>query len=318
MTDNPSLPILEENDKYKRFSKYIKAMEYPDLEVAISYRHTKVVIPVWNNMILWNYKHYEICHKWNVPFYIEEYTFEDEAEAILEICSHVLDNYAISYLLERYILGELYEIVKYIHHNSIPICHSRYFSNSEFDISNISVPTKCTISSAILGKHYNKLPSTIMEYGSLARSIDHIINVVPGAADAIFTDESYFSGVRLKEYSAKSDNMLKLELLNYARQKNNSQLMDNITKPQKSMTPKRGRPKKIPKIKNMPEYDRDADITRLIFTISAWSNSIARSTKSIDYKTASIQALNNLDSRLLELSTSINKLRKTIKEHTNV
>ena len=67
-------------------------------------------------------------------------------------------------------------------------------------------------------------------------------------------------------------------------------------------------------IKNMPDYDPDAEITGLTLTIPSWTNSINRTRNNSNLKTVSIKARMNLQHALFNLQATIDELLQAIKE----
>lgn len=67
-------------------------------------------------------------------------------------------------------------------------------------------------------------------------------------------------------------------------------------------------------IKNMPEYDPDAEITGLTLTIPSWANSINRTKSNTDLSSVSVKARTNLEHALFDLQTTIDDMLKAMKE----
>ena len=62
-------------------------------------------------------------------------------------------------------------------------------------------------------------------------------------------------------------------------------------------------------IKNMPDFDPDAEITGLTLTIPSWASSISRTQSNI-----SLKARMNLEHALFNLQATIEELLRAIKE----
>lgn len=316
MYNYTTLRKLKSNTLFKRLSGYLPESEYLRLEESIVYKRTPVTIPVWNDTILWNYSHYKICQQHKLAYEVKNYTFYNEADATVEVCCNTLDNKPTSQLLTKYAYGTLYGTFKKISSEFFKT-QNHYFSLEEIRGKYLLQINK-SITASVLANRYPPSASTFSDYYMLSRSIDHILELAPSIDRIIFDDDFAFSARSLVTLSRKSNNDIKLELINYAKKTNNIELLEEITKrPLDNNFRKRGRSKKIPLIKDMPTYDPDAEVSSLTFTISAWCNSIERTIKISDIEKTSTDALIKLDIQLDNLLKQIRKLRRTIKEAEN-
>lgn len=317
---NPELSLkqFESNKLYKRLSDCLTPTEFTELEESILYNKTPVTIPVWNNTILWNYPHYRICQRWKIPYNVEKYTFYNEYDATVEVCCTTLNNSSTAQIIIKYAYGTLYEAFKKISSECF-ITQNHFFTLEEIRGNYLHERVK-SIPASVLSSKYPPSPSSFEDYYYLSKSINHILEIFPIMEKKIFSNDVSFSGRFLINLSKKNNNEIKLDLINFARKNNDTQLINELTKLPSNNNlnvHKRGRPKKTPLIKDMPTYDPDAEISSLTFTISAWCNSIIRAMKVSNINTASITAIKNLDKQLEYLITLIRKLRRIIKEVEN-
>lgn len=307
---------LKSNELFKRLSNYITEPEYHEIEKAIIYKRTPVIIPVWNDIILWNYSHYKICKQHQIDYEIKKYIFYNEADATVEVCCNLLDSKPASLLLTKYLYGLLYSSLKNISSECFRT-YNHYFSLEEIRGTYL-IQRKKSIVASVISNRYPPSATSLGEYYLLSKSIDHILEIAPSLDQIIFFSDNTFSARALLNLSRKTNNEIKLELISYARKTNNSELLEELTKPTPDNNAiKRGRPKKTPLIKDMPTYDPDAEISSLTFTITAWCNSIDRTIKISNINTTSTDALIKLDIQLDNLLKQIRKLRRRIKEAEN-
>ena len=81
---------------------------------------------VWNNTIIDGHNRYDICVKYNIPFYIQTLEFEDRAEAIDWICANQLGRRNISIETRKYLIGKRYEMEKIIDKKYNPHGRNQY------------------------------------------------------------------------------------------------------------------------------------------------------------------------------------------------
>ena len=72
-----------------------------------------------------------------------------------------------------------------------------------------------------------------------------------------------------------------------------------------------------PAIKQVPEYDPDAEISSLTLTIPSWVSSIQRTTDQTDFSSITESANRKLQLQLLNLQSAILTLDDIIKEKTH-
>ena len=68
----------------------------------------------------------------------------------------------------------------------------------------------------------------------------------------------------------------------------------------------------IPSIRNLPQFDPDAEIASLTLTIPSWNSSIERVLKVSDFKIASDTAKNKLKYQLMCLISTTNNILKKL------
>ena len=71
-----------------------------------------------------------------------------------------------------------------------------------------------------------------------------------------------------------------------------------------------------PEIKQMPEYDPDAELSSLNLTIPMWIRSMKRSVSIINFKEASTNAQKKLSDTLTDLKDAADELEEKLKENT--
>ncbi len=71
-----------------------------------------------------------------------------------------------------------------------------------------------------------------------------------------------------------------------------------------------------PEIKQMPEYDPDAELSSLNLTIPMWIRSMKRSVSIINFKEASTNARKKLSDTLTDLKDAADELEEKLKENT--
>lgn len=141
---------------------------------------------------------------------------------------------------------------------------------------------------------YKKYPSTICKYSMFSRTIDEL-------ADS-YTD--YTDGVLSGKISIPYDNIYKLtsEAHKYGRKHTKIKIEDKTVSA---------------KIKIMPDYDPDADLTGLKLTIPSWIGSIERVRNSGNFKNATNDMKMQLASALKELDTAVENILKLMEENYN-
>ena len=310
--------------------------EYRLLEESILKDGCRDPIIIWQGIIVDGKNRYMICRQWDKPYKTTEKQFSCREEAMSWICANQLGRRNLSEEMRRYLIGKRYEMEKQIKRTNNqplwePIKKSDGTAESTKDMydanghlrdyrARMKNPTAERI-----GEEYHISHGTVEKYGRYSRAVDTISEVSPELAPQILEGSLKVS----------HDNIIALSKLDsqnmhrYARQLQSSpgepylRYMDTrkrlsgmvVSQSQAPASPTKPRQPQIPihtGIKNMPEYNPDAEVTGLTLTVPSWGSSIYRVLNQSDLQSTTPQARDKLVIALSELQKAVKALLKAI------
>ncbi len=304
--------IIDED--FAKMAPILPNEEYTDLEHEIVYKGCGEPIITWRKIILSGFNQYQICHRWEVPFYIQEISLDSRVEAIIYICKHTLEHKNLTDEQNRYCIGRLYDAYKqqmnqlYPHQNQYtPVTQRRpgYVSGNT--------------TSQVLADELGLSSTTVSKYGIFAKAIDKISSKAPDVAKEMLAGSFHISHedtIKLAEMSADEIRVV----FNHATKNGDTRLLHSAIKKTQKLNKDRSKQEdknsktKKPEIKQMPKYDPDAEISSLVLTIPMWISSIKRTQNISDFNQVSTKALWQLEQQLNSLQGTIDILQNEIKE----
>lgn len=262
-------------------------------------------IKVWGNTILTDFLSYQICHKLNIPFEIERITFYSRNDALLYSCRTFIETETLPEPHNRYLIGKAYF---YMCALMTDVYHGRRqnpFSKEHTQIlENKYARNKTAFIAASL---FHVSPTTVTKYASFANAIDEIRKKNMVVSDAIL--EQAF---RISMENTIALAKLPTARITWAYKEGITKLPENFFEAHLQLPPKAD-----PQIKQMPAYDKDAELSSLTLTINAWNTSMERFLRISKLSLASDEAKEKLNQALIKLSNMATLIQFKIKESDN-
>ena len=205
---------------------------------------------------------------------------------------------------------EAYELFR---KHSIPFRIKRLHFSSKSHISGASIAAKK------ISEECNVAMATVYKYSAYSSALDIIDEKVPDFVKRVRSGQLWISQANIIELSGLSKEQLlslnnyllaeKIEHLSYHDMKREL-LWNNYAKPML----RKESSVSIPSIRNLPQFDPDAEIASLTLTIPSWNSSIERVLKVSDFKIASDTAKYKLKYQLMCLISTTNNILKKLEE----
>lgn len=250
--------------EFAMLTQELSDAEYEKLEEDIFDKGCTKPLHIWNGILLDGHKRYDICRKWGIPYTVKEHTFDNREEAIVWICTHNSNWVSNPEEMYKFLIGRHYEAVKanYLLHcnaaGAIPKYHYRLAGE--------------------LGTTYGIAPGTVYKYGMYARSIMKISQMNPEFGKKIINGYIKISQENVYEISKYTVDSLK-RLYDFVMENKIDHIcyseirQELLWKPTPTRTKLPPVKKSLPadnadlKIKQMPAFDPDAEISSLTLTI---------------------------------------------------
>ena len=259
-------------------------------------------IKVWGNTILTDFLSYQICHKLNIPFEIERITFYSRSDALLYTCRTFIETENLSEPHNRYLIGKAYfymcALMADVYHGRRPNPFSKEHTQI---LKNKYARNKTAFIAASL---FHVSPTTVTKYASFANAIDEIRKKNMVVSDAIL-EQSFRISMENTIALAK----LPTARITWAYKEGITKLPENFFEAHLQLPPKAD-----PQIKQMPAYDKDAELSSPTLTINAWNTSMERFLRISKLSLASDEAKEKLNQALIKLSNTATLIQFKIKE----
>ena len=299
---------LEIDDDFRNLIRPLMRQEYLQLEANLISDGCLTPIIIWNGVIVDGHNRYEICQKHQIPFRTEERSFDCKEEAIAWICANQLGRRNLSEETRKFLIGMQYENEKIANEKKNRFGTNQYSDSdtkAEGEEQVAEFPSRNKTAFQIANK-YHVSRSTVEKYANYTRALETIGRKEPKLVPKILSGRYKISHNGVMELAAlpaadvQSINR-KLELTgpDFVRYQATRKEIQQIRKhdPHNS-------PEPAPSVKDMPEYDPDAEVTGLSLTIPSWSSSMSRVEKATDFNAISDSARHKLQNALLDLQNS--------------
>ena len=291
--------------------------EYEQLELDLIEFGCKEPILTWNGYILDGHKRYDICMKYNIPFKIKKSHLVTLSEAVSYVCNTQLQRGDdLKYELYKYLVGKWFSA-------------QRELAEREAEFS---PKTPCPVTAAqaanrrcqLIAKALNISDGTVNKYRFFQEAADTISKSAPQLGRRIITGDMKISHenacdlarrspeeLRILEKAVLKDDLKYLSHDDIRHEISWTKYQDQFSSPP---APKKGKELVMAQIKNMPQYDPDAEISSLAYTIPSWCSMITRSMSVSNLSQVSPAAKKRLLAQLTTLKSQTDRLLSSLKE----
>lgn len=317
MSTEQEIYKLKIDEEFKRLIPQLAESEREQLEKNIIRDGCRDAICVWHKTIVDGHNRYEICTRNQIPFAIKQMSFSNRAVAMVWICANQLGRRNIDNKTRQYLIGKRYEMEKMIGaHNA---AGANQYTQKEVRLQNANGPKNnenILRANERLGKEYRVDPATVVRYGTYAQAMDTLSEIVPDLHGKLMSGQLKITQqdiVKLARLPAsETQNIIEEFSENPARR---------IDFSETSLPVRKNMPRKeqmevfqIGAVKNMPEYDPDAEISSLALTVPSWTSSVNRVRLNAKFNEVSDGACEKLIRAFDELRATIEQMILTIKE----
>ena len=304
-TDNT--PEIRISPQFDRLVQPMNDREREKLRQELILSSEVPVIHTWHRTHLGDSYLYELCIEDHIPFVITELTFDDWIKAALYICSTQLSKDNLTSEYRKYLIGQKFN----------------YMILASDD--NKQPDSKYTIASTI-GHELYISAGTVMKYNLFSKSINEIFDQSTDLARRILlgrtkvSHENVLELARLMPEEIKSIASTVIEEnadhinLSYIR---NEVKWSHVHKP----APVSRRAQKEQKIathaaiRQMPQYDPDAEVNSLCMTIDSWISSMQRVHSSENFSKITNKASLQLMKKLSFLEHTVNLIQESLERN---
>jgi len=288
---------LEVDEDFKQLIPSLGSNEKKQLEENLLKDGCREPLCVWGKIIIDGHNRYEICTRLKISFHIQQIDFNNRDEIIAWICANQLGRRNISEETRRYLIGKRYETEKKLgtRNPSGKNQHSEKKVKGAY-VNKLQTQQSQRITAIKLGGEYRIHERTVRKYGKYAKTIDTLAEKKPEIISEILAGKIKMSYNDISKFTNQSTEIVK----NAGNKLTNNDFKSKVNK-------------KIT-VKDMPAYDRDAEISSLTLTIPSWVSSINRTLSIANFDKTSSKAKIKLQNELKNLEYTINVMLLAVEE----
>lgn len=316
---------LEVDPEFKNLIRPLFKQEYLQLEQNLLVDGCRDPLTTWHGVIIDGHNRYELCRKHKIPFSVEEMEFECKEAVIAWICANQLGRRNLTEETRKYLIGMQYESEKIVNSKKNALGINQYsgrecVSSPETDEAEALkrvVPTRVKTAMRIAEANHIS-HGTVEKYATYSRALEELGK----------KDKEIVSKILSGRYKISHNHVLELSKMTPAQIHQFCEQMEHSQQPfvqynqvRHTITQMNGvqrpAPQKLPakpSVKDMPQFDPDAEITGLTLTVPSWSSSIQRLKTKTDLSIVSSRAKGKLAEVLLDLHIQIKDMLEAIKE----
>lgn len=300
---------------FKNLVRPMDRKEYSQLESSIAKNGCPTPITTWQSIIIDGFNEYEICTRLSIPYTVEEMEFDCKEEAIAWICAKQLKRVDLPFETKKFLIGMQYEAEKVLStkRSSKDSIDEPQGRGRPANSNQVEHKTAKRIGDENFVSH-----TTVQKYAAFTRALEEIGKKEPALVPKILSGEYRFSHNQLLSLSRlpaedvkKFNRKIELDPTPYLYYKylRNDHQSDKDSSGSDSS-------KSVPSVKDMPEYDPDAEINSLALTIPSWKSSIERTKEHANLAAISTGARKKVLKVLFELRITISDMIVTLQEET--
>lgn len=302
------------NSEYKRLCQPITKQERIRLESELKEYKGTVKIKTWANTVLYDHEKLYICQKYNIPYEASRIYFRNSETALLWLCKNQLNRTDLTIEMRRYLIGKRYLYERIIDAHALSEKRAarslKRTNKTQYDYLTMKAYER-------MAKEYNISHSTIYKYAEYAEALDTIYDVSVQFASAIMLGIIKLSQENVAEITKLSEkeikNMSDQLLAEKISPADFSNMRKHLTNRHSSKTETTSSLKSM-SVKDMPEYDPDAEAASLSLTIPSWISSMKRVCDVSDMSKVSIAAKTKLLNELEKLGDETLEILEILKE----
>lgn len=280
-------------------------------------------IRVWKNYVLVDWDQYEFCIANNIPLQITYCSFRSLEDATIWICRDQYQRGDISEAMQKYIVGRRLRAertrraniatesralaLENARKNGIPVSLVPHISHSDYSLTKVS---------ASLSGEYHVCRQTVRKYAVFSTMIDQLYELEPALTEKVLQGEIFLAHESLEEIVSMNAGDI-VRLSKYFLETTNHK--PTYVKFKATLEKAKEKPPQAPpppgSIKEMPQYDPDAEVASLSLTIPSWIGSIQRAQRNSDFTKISPRARGKLIYELNNLIFIIDNTLSDLKEN---
>lgn len=299
--DGKALHKLSINPEFKALIRPLTGAERAQLEANLLADGCIDPLITWNGTIVDGHNRYEICMEHGIPFAVLEKQFDCQEAAMAWICSLQLGRRNLSDETRRYLIGLQYEAEKLVGARRNTTGANQYVT-ADGDRRHPPESFRSSrpsghVTAQRIAKENHVAPQTVLKYAGYAKALELLRQKAPEIVPRILSGEFKISHDNLVELSS----LTPIEIQKVIQGIETRQEVAARYKGPRAALQQFAESKPGATIKDMPDFDPDAEAIGLALTIPSWVSSIDRCETNSNLEVVSHQAKEKLTIALSNL-----------------
>lgn len=307
---------LRINPDFTRMVAPLPLQARRELEQRLLQRGCSTPIRVWGNIVLVDQEAYLFCRTHNIPITATQLPLRSQEEAIAWICRNQYARQDLTAEMRKYLIGKRFHAERALGAHEAAATRHATSDTAASTVASLPAPAyeaSATRTCERIGIEYHISFQTVRKYGIYAGIIDKLYTIEPAMAKKILRGDIKISHENLVEVNAMNSGDI-IRVAKYYLDGNDSK--PSFSKIKAIITPSKPKPTQAApgSIKEMPEYDPDAEVASLALTVPSWISSIHRTQNNSDLSKISERARERLIYELDSLVFTVEGLLSVLKE----
>lgn len=308
--------LLLQDKTFRELDIPIQPAKYRELEKRIQKSTSTGLFPVWHGYLLIGYDRYNLMQKYHRQHACTEKYFPRKTDAIAWICREQLKRTDLTKPATYWLLYRLYESLLDFEKRAEAKTQFQYkqLSPSSHSIKPIERPKENTAILKMIGSEFHYSWITLWNYVRFGKQLDQLEDMFPGVRRRILIGELDVARIYMDALMQMPPEELKKMICdpNCKKLRPPEKTAHEILQHREAKRKRKAHVETA--IKQTPEYDPDAELNGLTFTVGAWTKAIKRTRESTDFHNATKQGRENLAHALHALMMDIGGLNKKLEE----
>lgn len=313
-----SSPRLRINPDFNIMVAPLPESERTHMEKKMQSQSKSVPIRVWGDVILVDHEAYLFCRSHRIPLNVVKVAVKNREEAIAWIAKDQLPRTDLTEEMRKYLIGKRCLAEKVL--GAIEAAaHREAARNSEapdeITLAPAQYESTATRTCERLGAEYHISFATVRKYGIYASLLDQLNSWEPAFVKMILSGNFRISHENLVEIGGMKRaelNRLSKYFFNGVEPEPTYLKFKSLHYDDKPRAAQVAPP--AGSIKEIPQYDPDAEVASLALTVPSWTDSIKRTQKNTDFSKISERARWRLVYELDHLTFIVDGLLSALKE----
>ena len=308
--------FLIQDTTFQELDIPLQPAKYRELEKRIQKNSSSDIFPAWHGYLLIGYDRYHLMQKYHRQYACTEKYFSRKTDAIAWVCREQLKRTDLTKPAVYWLLYKLYEAQLDFEKRIEAKTQFQYkqLSPSIRSVQPIERRKENTAVLKMISAEYHYSWITLWNYVRFGKQLDQLEDMFPGVRRRILIGDLDVGRIYMDALMQMPPEELKKMISdpNCKKLRPPEKITHEILQHREAKRKRKAHVETA--IKKTPEYDPDAELNGLTYTVGAWTKAIKRTHNKTDFHNTTKQGRENLASALKALMIDIASLNNKLEE----